>query len=267
MLLDGKWTVVTGGASGIGAGTARVFAREGAHVAVLDRTFETAKQVCSELPSVSGAEHIALEVDVSLPESIDAAFAQIDQTFGRVDVLVNCAGVRGTGSPLDATLEEWRFVMDVNLTGTFYCAQHAARRMVQQGGGGSIVNIASTAGILAVNKRTAYCASKAGVLGLTRSLALDLGEHGIRVNAICPGLTKTGLTAPYFQDESWVQLVEADIPLRRSAEPVDLAEAIAFLASDMSGYLTGVSLPVDGGMAATRPLGGGGTAFSAERKA
>jgi NAD(P)-dependent dehydrogenase (short-subunit alcohol dehydrogenase family) len=267
MLLDGKCAVITGGASGIGAGSARVFAREGARVAVLDRTLDQAEEVMGELPEVGAGEHVAIEVDVASADSVEAAFAAIDSAFGRVDSLVNSAGVRGTGSPLDASLAEWKLVVDVNLTGTFHCAQLAARRMVEQGGGGAIVNIASTAGLLAVNKRTAYCASKAGVIGLTRSLALDLGEHGIRVNAICPGLTKTGLTMPYYEDQDWVEQVEADIPLRRSGEPRDLAESIAFLASDMASYVSGVALPVDGGMSATRPLGGGGSAFAAERSA
>ncbi|MBS1889166.1 MAG: SDR family oxidoreductase [Actinobacteria bacterium] len=267
MILENKRTVVTGAASGIGAGTARAFAREGARVAVLDRDVNGAAKVAGELAEPPAGPHLAGEVDVASPESIDAAFAEVDAAFGGVDVLVNCAGVRGTGSPLEATLEEWRFVIDVNLTGSFYCAQLAARRMAEAGTGGSIVNIASTAGILAVNQRTAYCASKAGVIGLTKSLALDLGELGIRVNAICPGLTRTGLTAPYYEDAGWVEQVESDIPLRRSGQPADLAEAITFLASDHSAYVTGVSIPVDGGMSATRPLGGGGTAFSAKRAA
>jgi meso-butanediol dehydrogenase/(S,S)-butanediol dehydrogenase/diacetyl reductase len=267
MLLKNKRTVVTGAASGIGAATARAFADEGARVAVLDRDVDGAGKVLSELAEVGAGTHLAHEVDVASPESIDAAFEAVDAAFGGVDVLVNCAGVRGTGSPLETSLDEWRFVIDVNLTGSFYCAQKAAQRMAEAGTGGSIVNIASTAGILAVNQRTAYCASKAGVIGLTKSLALDLGELGIRVNAICPGLTHTGLTAPYFEDQDWVTQIEADIPLKRSGQPEDLASAIVFLASDMSDYITGAAMPVDGGMIATRPLGGGGSAFSAKRSA
>lgn len=267
MILENKRTVITGAASGIGAGAALAFAREGARVAALDRDLDGARKVVAELAEVGAGPHLAHEVDVSSPESIDSAFDAVDAAFGRVDVLVNCAGVRGTGSPLDATLDEWRFVIDVNLTGTFYCAQKAARRMADAGTGGSIINIASTAGILAVNRRTAYCASKAGVIGLTKSLALDLGELGIRVNAICPGLTHTGLTAPYFEDAGWVEQIEADIPLRRSGQPEDLAAAITFLAGDLSAYITGIAMPVDGGMIASRPLGGGGSAFSAERSA
>jgi meso-butanediol dehydrogenase / (S,S)-butanediol dehydrogenase / diacetyl reductase len=266
MLLEGKSAVVTGAASGIGAATARIFAREGARVALLDRTADATDRVRDELPVVAGGGHLAVEVDVSSPEAIDRAFQRIDAAFDSIDALVNCAGVRGTGSPLEVTLEEWRWVLDVNLTGTFYCAQHAARRMAAAGGG-SIVNIASTAGMLAVNRRTAYCASKAAVLGLTRSLALDLGEYGIRVNAVCPGLTETGLTAPYFEDQGWVRQVVADIPLQRAAWPTELGEVIAFLASDRASYLSGAAIPVDGGMTATRPLGGQGTAFSTDRAA
>jgi meso-butanediol dehydrogenase / (S,S)-butanediol dehydrogenase / diacetyl reductase len=267
MILENKRAIVTGAASGIGAGTARLFAAEGARVAALDRDADGVAEIVAGLDQVGAGAHLAHEVDVASPESVDAAFDAVDGAFGGVDVLVNCAGVRGTGSPLEATLEEWRFVIDVNLTGSFYCAQKAGQRMADAGNGGSIVNIASTAGILAVNRRTAYCASKAGVIGLTKSLALDLGDLGIRVNAICPGLTHTGLTAPYYEDSGWVEQVEADIPLRRSGEPADLASAIAFLASDMSAYITGATIPVDGGMSASRPLGGGGSAFSTERSA
>lgn len=267
MLLEEKSAVVTGGASGIGADTCRAFAREGARVAVLDRTIEKAEEVCAALPAVDAGEHIALEVDCGSPKSIDAAFAAVDSAFGRVDALVNSAGIRSTASPLDATIEEWQAVVDVNLTGSFYSSKLAARRMAEQGEGGSIVNIASVAGILAVDNRASYCASKAGVIGLTRSLAMDLGELGIRVNAVCPGVTKTGLTAPFFEDSSWVERIAADIPLRRTGEAVELAEVILFLCSDMAAYVSGVALPVDGGMSAVWPLGGTDTAFSADRNA
>jgi len=268
MILDGKRTVITGAASGIGAGAAQVFAREGARVALLDRSIEQANELLADLPAVNAGDHIALEVDVASPDAIDKAFAIIDEQFGGVDGLANSAGVRGVENPLEVTLEDWKLHHDVNLTGTFYCAQHAARRMAAQGDGGSIVNIASVSGVLPNNRRTAYSSSKAGVIGLTKSLAADLGELGIRVNAICPGLTRTGLTEPYFRDNpDWVDDVSRGrIPLRRYAEPIEIAEAIAFLASDRASFITGVMLPVDGGQIACCYLGGDNTVFSQDRE-
>lgn len=267
MILEGKQAVITGAASGIGAGSARVFAREGARVALLDRELAQAESVLAELPSVPAGEHFAIEVDVADPGSIDSAFEQIDGSFGAVDALANCAGTRGVRSSLEITLEEWKFIHDVNLTGSFYCAQLAARRMVDRGKGGSIVNISSTSALASNNRRMAYSSSKAGVLGLTRGLALDLGEYGIRVNAICPGLTKTGLTAPYFEDANWVEQAVSSIPVNHWAEPSELGEVIAFLASDRANFVSGVTLPVDGGMLAGMPLGGENTKFSEDRSA
>ncbi|MGE0066289.1 MAG: SDR family NAD(P)-dependent oxidoreductase [Solirubrobacterales bacterium] len=267
MILQGKSAVITGAASGIGAGSARVFAREGARVALLDREIDQAREVLAELPAAAEGDHVAVEVDVASPESIEVAFGQVDAAFDGVDALANCAGVRGVGSSLELTLEEWRFIHDVNLTGSFLCAQHAARRMVDRGRGGSIVNISSTSAVASNNRRMAYSSSKAGVLGMTRGLALDLGEYGIRVNAVCPGLTKTGLTAPYFEDPNWVKQVVAGIPVGHAAEPEELAEVIAFLASDRASFVSGVTLPVDGAMLAVQQLGGESTNFSVDRPA
>ncbi|MBS1889225.1 MAG: SDR family oxidoreductase [Actinobacteria bacterium] len=265
--LEGKSAVITGAASGIGAGSARVFAREGARVALLDREIAQAEEVLAGLPKVDAGEHVAIEIDVGSPESIDAAWGKVDAAFDSVYALANCAGVRGVGSTLDLTLEEWEFIHDVNLRGSFLCAQHAARRMVDAGKGGSIVNIASTSALQSNNRRMAYSSSKAGVLGMTRGMALDLGEFDIRVNAVCPGLTKTGLTAPYFEDPEWVRVATSNIPLKRHAEPIETGEVIAFLASPRSSFVSGVTLLVDGGMSAIQELGGGGTNFSVDRSA
>ena len=140
-------------------------------------------------------------------------------------------------------------MIDVNLGGTFHCSQAAARTMVAAGGG-SIVNVASTSALAADPSRTAYCASKAGILGLTRAMALDLGPHGVRVNAVCPGLVRTPLTEPYFADQAFVDGLADVSPLGRAADPAEMADVVAFLAGDGARHVTGVALPVDGGFLA-----------------
>ncbi|WP_187368967.1 SDR family NAD(P)-dependent oxidoreductase [Baekduia soli] len=265
MLLAGRTCVVTGGASGIGAATARVLVREGARVAVLDRRADDARAVVEALAPADGGPHLALEADVADPAAVRRAFTAVLEAFGRLDGLVSCAGIRITGDPLEVTPEDWHHVMDVNLSGAFYCAQHAGRAMVAQGSG-SIVNISSAAGLVAVDRRVAYNASKAGLLGLTRGLARDLGGRGVRVNAVCPGLIRTPLTEPYFEDEAWVAALSDVIPSGSAGEPEHIGDACAFLLSDLAAYITGIALPVDGGFTAYGSFGSP-SAFTADRRA
>ena len=266
MLLEGKSAVITGAASGIGAATAQLFAQEGSRVAVVDRRGDRAHAVAADLAEVDG-RHLALEVDVADRDAILSAFKEVDAAFGAVDVLVNCAGIRSICDPLDVTQEDWDREVAVNLSGAFFCAQEAGKRMKGRGAG-AIVNVSSTAGILAIPHRPAYCATKAALLGLTRSLASDLGKFGIRVNAVCPGLTESAMSKPFFEQSEWLEEVTAEIALRRSAPAEDQAMAILFLCSDLARYVTGVALPVDGGLTAERPITGSkGSVFAAARTA
>ena len=229
MLLDDRVAFVTGSASGIGKEIAELFASQGARVVGFDRA----------------------DGDVRLAADVERAIGEAVTRLGRIDVVVNSAGVREIADVYSLATEEWDNVISVNLSGTFYVCQAAARRM-RETGGGSIINIASVGGLIGLSHRPAYTAAKHGVVGLTRSLARDLGGDGIRVNAICPGLIRTPLTESYFADESFQQSLAKTVPQRRYGEPRDVANAALYLASALGSYVNGIALTVDGGWLAEK---------------
>lgn len=243
MLMSDRVAVVTGGGSGIGAAVASKLAAEGARVAVLDVNGDAARAVASEL----GGEHVAVCVDVSSEASVAEAFSTVLDRLGRIDSLVTSAGVREVADPLSLGFDEWSRVIGVNLTGTFLSCREAARAMRDGGDGGTIVCVASVAGAVGFDRRPAYSASKGGVLALVRSLMKDLAPHGIRVNAICPGPIKTPMTSSFYEDDVFARSLAMTIPLGKHGEASDVADAVLYLASDMSRYVSGVALPVDGG--------------------
>ncbi len=244
----GRVVLITGAgaAAGIGAATARAFAARGVSVALADRDGAAARASADAILADGGLAR-AYTLDVTDPAQVEAVVAAVEAEMGPVAVLVNNAGIGERTGFLDLTLEAWRQVMEVNLTGAFLCAQAVARRMVARGAGGAIVNVASVAGLTAVPGRAAYIASKHGLVGLTRALALDLGGAGIRVNAVAPGSVETPLTAALLARPGAREATARRHPLGRHGQPDEIARAIAFLASDEAGFITGASLPVDGG--------------------
>ena len=237
--LEGRVAVITGGASGIGAATARRFASEGATVAILDRDGEAAVSVAAEV----GGHAYAL--DVRDAEEITAVVDLVAQTLGQIDILVNNAGT-GDLRPLHTVDDKlWHRLIDVNLTGTFNATRAVIPYMLETGGG-AIVNNASVSGLAATRNEAAYSAAKAGVISLTKSGALEYGPT-IRVNCVAPGHIRTPLTAVWEQMPDAFAPIAESIPLRRIGEAEEVAELILFLASDRSSYITGQTLVIDGG--------------------
>jgi meso-butanediol dehydrogenase/(S,S)-butanediol dehydrogenase/diacetyl reductase len=237
--LKDKGVLVTGGASGIGAATAARFLEEGAQVVVLDRDSKARERIARELPKLAGV----VSADVSKLNEVQAAFAEAVRMMGRVDVLINNAGISVRHKFLDITPDEWDRVIAVNLTGVFYMAQISARHMMEKGSG-VILQTASTNGIVGYPYYADYNATKAGVIEMTKSMALELAPK-VRVNAIAPGYVLTPMQRAEYTDAMLLE-VNNKIPMRRHAKPEEIAALFAFLASEDAAYITGHVYVIDG---------------------
>jgi len=254
--LDGKTAIVTGAGSGIGLAIASTFAQNGAHVFALDRDLKAASAVVENIRS-TGARATALECDVALADSVEAAFAQIDANHNaqRVDILVNNAGIAHIGTVESTSEEDLDRIYSVNVKGIFLCSRAAVRRMLTSGGG-VILNLASIASLIGLTDRFAYSMSKGAVLTMTRSIAVDYVKRGIRCNCICPARVHTPFVDGYLRTaypgreaEMFKQLSEYQ-PLGRMGTPEEVAALALYLCSDEASFITGQAYPIDGGVLA-----------------
>lgn len=242
----GKTIIVTGAGSGIGRGVAERFSQEGARVVLAGRSLDKLEQVASRLPADRTLVHVC---DVSRFDEVEALVKTAVDHFGGLDVLINNAGIAPSGNALELSLDDWHATLNTDLSGVLYGCKAALPHLLHSRG--SIVNTASVSGLGADWNMAAYNAAKGGVVNLTRSLALDFGPAGVRVNAVCPSLTHTGMTEDMLDDKGLMSRFMERLPLRRYAEPADIAGVVAFLASDDARFVNGVNLPVDGGVTAS----------------
>jgi len=251
--LKGKVVIITGARRGMGKSHALSFAREGAKVVVSDISLEDCQKVVEEITS-QGGEAMAVKCDVTKKEEIDEMVRKTIEKWGKVDVLVNNAGICQFKPFLQLTEEDWDRTIDINLKGYFLCAQRAAQEMVKQKSAGVIINVASVAmGQVGVGfpNLSHYCASKGGIVAMTETLAIELAPFNIRVNAIAPGAIETPMIDPLNQDPKMMEATLARVPFHRVGKPEEVSNLVLFLASEASSYITGSTVVIDGGWLAS----------------
>lgn len=247
-LLKNKVALVTGAAKGIGRAIAETFSENGAHVVVADIIGKGAKETADRINSKGALKAMAVTLDVSNPKEVESAFEQTIREFGKIDILVNNAAILKAHLIIDFPLKDWQDVFRVNMQGTFLCSQAAIRLMIKQGKGGCIINIAAASARKADRKHAAYSSSKAAIICFTRILALELGEHSIRANAILPGATMTKMLQDVFDKVPGIrEELIAKTALGKLGDPLDQANAALFLASNLASHITGEYMIISGG--------------------
>lgn len=244
--LKGKSALVTGAGRGIGACIAMRLAEAGADIGVSDIDMPTAEATAKEIAEKYGVKAVALQANVSSEDEVKAMIASFTEAFGGIDILVNNAGITKDGLIMRMKESDWDAVLNVNLKSAFLCSKAVTRTMLKQGSG-RIINIASISGVIGLPGQANYSASKAGMIGLTKALAKELASKSVTVNAIAPGFIRTAMTDKL--SEEVVKGYEDAIPMSRMGEPADIANSVLFLASDLSGYITGQVIGVNGGLA------------------
>ena len=250
--VSGKVAIITGGGTGIGRACALALAREGAKVGLAARRRDKLEAVTREIVAADG-EALAVECEVTDKASVEHAVRAVEERFGKLHIIINNAGAVHVGSVEETSDDDWNRVIAVNLTGTFLMSR-AGMPALRRAGGGSIINIGSYLGIVAIKQRAAYCASKGGVTLLTKAMALDHAHENIRVNCICPAMVETemalGAISRATDPAAYRRLRESQIPIGRIGRPEDVANLALYLASDESSWMTGVAFPLDGGVTA-----------------
>jgi NAD(P)-dependent dehydrogenase (short-subunit alcohol dehydrogenase family) len=245
--LEGKVGLVTGGTSGIGRETAVLFAKAGARVVVAGRRASEGEETV-ELVRAAGGDGLFMQTDVSKAAEVEALIQRAVERFGRLDLAFNNAGIEGAWAAIVRQSEEdWDRTIAVNLKGVWLCLKYEIRQMLKQGGSGAIVNMASITGLGGAVGAAAYSASKHGVLGLTKSAALETAKSGIRINAVCPGFTETPMTDRVFRVPGVRKRILSGHPSGRLGKPGEIAEAVVWMCSDRASFMTGQSLVLDGG--------------------
>lgn len=247
MRLKNKVAVITGSRRGIGLGIAEEMAKEGAKVVISDIELKGCEKACERLKRKYKAGTLAVKCDVSDKEEVEGLMRETVKKFGRIDILVNNAGVVRFGPLLEKKEEEWDFTLAVNLKGAFLCSQAAAGYMIKRRKGGKIISIASIAGLVGFERIADYCASKGGIIAMTKEMALELAKFKINVNAIAPGIIKTKMTEGMLRDRKQREGLLGQTPLGRAGMPSDIGKAAVFLASSDADFITGHTLVVDGG--------------------
>lgn len=248
--LHGKVAMVTGGTSGIGRDTAILFAKSGAKVVVAGRREAEGRETIDLIRAADG-EALFVKTDVARAADVEALVGKTVEKFGRLDVAFNNAGTEGSMSPIaEQSEEQWDRTIDTNLKGVWLCLKHEIRQMLKQGGGGAIVNMASVAGLIGSAGLATYCASKHGVIGLTKAAALETAHSGIRVNVVCPAVIETAMGERLFGQAEIGKWVLGLHPIGRFGKPREIAEAVLWMCSDRASFMTGQSMVLDGGMLA-----------------